>query len=92
MVDGRDRPGRRHHERRLPASELRPVWHEWPLPPSCGLDLLESGVMHNWTREQKAAVLGLSFDGYKWALHNALRKLRAMETTEKDELGEYLGG
>lgn len=91
MVDGRDRPGRRHPGRRLPASELRPVWLEWPLPPSCGADLLESGEIHGWTREQKARALGLSVDSYQWTLRNVARKLRELAASGRLALSEFLG-
>lgn len=91
MVDGRDRPGRRHPGRRLPSSELRPVWLEWPLPPSCGADLLESGELHGWTREQKARALGLSVDSYQWTLRNVARKLRELAASGKLTLSEFLG-
>lgn len=92
MIDGRDRPGRRHPDRRLPSSELRPVWLEWPLPPSCGKDLLESGEIHGWTRAQKARALGLTVDSYQWTLRNVNRKLRELAASGKLALSEFLGG
>lgn len=90
MIDGRDRPGRRHPDRRLPSSELRPVWLEWPLPPSCGADLHESGELHGWTREQKAKALGLTVDSYQWTLRNVARKLRELAASGRLVLSEFL--
>lgn len=43
LVHGIDRPGRRIAGR-SPASTLRPVWLDWPLPPSCGADLADAAA------------------------------------------------
>lgn len=76
LIDGRDRPGRRFLGRH-PASTLRPVWLEWPLPPSCGAEIIEIASREEWTRAQIAAACGISVDALVLALQVVKAKLRA---------------
>jgi len=85
MVDGRDRPGRRGANWKLPESELGTIVLEWPLPPSCGADLLENADLHSWTCEQKARLLGLTTAQFQWTLRTALRKLHESPLSEFSE-------
>lgn len=42
LLRGEAAAGRRSAGKTPPPSTLRPVWLDWPLPPSCGADLAEA--------------------------------------------------
>ena len=77
MVTGPDRPGRRFPGRpdtnRL--STLRPVMLEWPLPPSCFLEVLERAAREGWGQNEMAQALGVSSSGFRYLLVKARAKL-----------------
>lgn len=89
LVDGRDRPGRRH-EGRTPASTLRPIHMMWPLPPSCLLDVRDQAIREDWTVAEIARALGLSTMGLWYQHYKALAKLEANRRARElyDESGD----
>lgn len=90
MIDGRDRRGRRGPGRALPASELRPIWMEWPLPPSCGADLYGT----EYDPAAVAEILDMSLDAIAGCARRARQRLIALIRTEPeaaDALRELLG-
>jgi hypothetical protein len=74
MVDARDRRGRLRDRLR---SELRAVWLDWPLPPSCGADVLELAQREGWSLAKIAAAYDLSVRGLHFLLLKAKTKLKA---------------
>jgi hypothetical protein len=76
LVQGIDRPGRRHVNERPRLSELRPVNMDWPLPPSCGLDVIEQAMREGWSMSKMAGTLGVRLNGFRHLLNKAMRKLR----------------
>lgn len=84
LVVGEDRMG--NPQRNIP-SMLRPVWAEWPLPPSCGRLVLKQAIAEGWTEAQIAAAIGVRTRYGVWRLLDRAReKLR----TEDVDLREYL--
>lgn len=81
IVDRRDGPGRFRASLR---SDLRPVWLEWPLPPSCGLDILERAQREEWSVARLAHAIQLSPRGAQFILLKAKAKLRASGATLPD--------
>ena len=73
---------------------LRPVWWEWPLPPSCGLDLVERTreLEHRgMTSEEIARVMGKHTTLVQRRIREALRRLKEMGFDIRDLLGEIDG-
>lgn len=88
LVQGVDRPGRRGANWRALSSELRPVMMEWPLPPSCGADVIEAAVREGWSVPKMARSIGVRLSGFRYLLTKAIRKLRASGVS----LREFLDG
>jgi len=74
-VDGHDRRGRRTADGKHPATTLRPAWADWPVPPSCGLDV--SARARDMNVEQMASAVGLRPSQFREVAARALAKLRA---------------
>lgn len=76
---GEDGQGRRVNGR-PPASTLRPVWLDWPLPPSCGADVADA--MAERGEWMQIAELARLFDRKPTAIREVLarcgKKLRGM--------------
>lgn len=75
---GEDGPGRRVAGK-PPASTLRPVWMDWPLPPSCGADLADEAERKG--EMMTVAEIGRAMDLRSTQIHETLatgrQKLKA---------------
>lgn len=81
-VDGPDQPGKprsgvgKEFGSEARPTDLRPVWLEWPLPPSCFLDALETAKREGWFLEQMATAFGVSYGGMKYLLAKTMIKVK----------------
>lgn len=82
LVEGHDRRGR-PPKKRPPESTLRPVWLEWPLPPSCALDVAEAMLPGNTkasedhSTTQIGLYLGIGREQVRLIIRRAVEKLAA---------------
>ena len=88
MVAGHDRPGRRHPNGRPLQATMRLVMMEWPLPPSCALDVIEAAARDGWSQPQMARALGVKSSAFRNLLVKAREKLKAKGI----KLREFFGG
>jgi hypothetical protein len=85
LVAGVDRPGRRFPgEDQNRRSDLRLVMLEWPVPPSCGLDLLERSASGDLSAQEIATALGVMPRRYRDIRRSAIGKLREARTDLDD--------
>jgi predicted DNA-binding protein (UPF0251 family) len=90
MVTGPDRPGRRFPGRpdTNRHSTLRPVMMEWPLPPSCFLEVIERAAAEGWGQNEMAQALGVSSSGFRYLLVKAREKLKERGVALREYFGD----
>lgn len=88
LVAGIDRAGRRDPRWRPSTSELRvDLLMSWPVPPSCGHDVLEAAVREGWSVPRMARAVGLRLSGLRYVISKAIAKLQlAADGTDIREL------
>jgi len=87
-VDGHDRRGRRTADGKHPATTLRPAWADWPVPPSCTLDLVELAGRPGWNVIDMAHATGLEPSQFRDVAARAIAKLRAAGAEVRRLAGE----
>lgn len=87
LQTGPDRPGRRYDGKGPSSTTLRAVHIEWPLPSSCGADVIERGVAEEWSSAKYAEALGIQESGFWYLLKKALVKLKDHEAVLESLLG-----
>lgn len=61
---------------------------EWPLPPSCALDVIEAAARDGWSVTQMATALGVRSSGFRYLLAKAREKLKERGISLREFFGD----
>lgn len=65
---------------------------EWPLPLSCGAQVIETAARDGWGQSEMAKALGVRSSGFRYLLTKAREKLKEKLAARGLTLRELFGG